>query len=465
VTWPVLVFWCVLLWGVFGSWQVLIYLFFASAAFGSLAVVPVEAAGGVNLLPQAVCAGVIVLRALLNPQMLRWALAAMLDLRSLGLLMLFLVVSVLVTMFAPRIFAGTVDVVSISGVSAGPQPLAPGSYNFTQALYLCLSVGVVVMFSVLSEHFDFEAVMRRAFLLGGVVLSLSALVAMAADAAGASYLLDPFRTVSYNLFTDVESLGTRRLVGLMPEASSFGGLSLLYATGLAFLYPAYSGRSRGLAAITASALLVMSALSTSSTAYVGLGVCAGLLALNWLRRLRSPSVRWRSSLATGFIGLTVVATVVLGIILFQPSLSDHVHDMVDLMLFQKSTSESYIERMNWNQTAVDGFLATSGFGVGLGSARASNWFVALLSNTGALGAALMLGFIVQIFARRAPAGNSSRAELLLALKATLLISLVLSALAGTSADFGVGVAALYGLINGFGHDPAPERRATLVAGY
>ncbi|WP_216073106.1 hypothetical protein, partial [Acinetobacter nosocomialis] len=91
---------------------------------------------------------------------------------------------------------------------------------------------------------------------------------------------------------------------------------------------------------------------------------------------------------------------------------------------------------------------TLGLGVGLGSARASNWFIALLSNTGAIGAALMLGFVAQTFMRKPPPGDPLRTEFAWALKAVLLLALVMGALAGTSADFGVGIAAVYGMLNG-----------------
>lgn len=448
MTWPVGLFWLLLAWGLVSRQSVLIYLFFASAPFGTLAVIPVDMVGGINLLPQSVCASAIILRLILDPAARAKALEAMADIRRLGLLSLFLIVSILITAFMPRLFAGTVDVVSMAGVALGPQPLAPGTYNLTQAAYLGLSVLTVAAFSVVIADTTTMATAGRALLLGGASLAVTGLVAMVADAAGASAVLEPFRTVTYVLLTEDEALGARRLAGLMSEASAFGALCVLYGAAAALLYPCFAGARRRWAAAIALTLFVMAALSTSSTAFVGLAVGGGLLAANWLRRLMSRASPNPTSGQIEFIVATALLIAVLAMLLFDARLFDYAGDMIDLMLFQKVSSDSYIERMRWNDTAMDGFWTTMGLGVGLGSARASNWFVALISNTGVIGAALMLGFLAQSLFRRASSGDPACAEFMWALKGVLLLGLVMAALAGTSADFGVGNAAVYGMLAG-----------------
>jgi hypothetical protein len=234
----------------------------------------------------------------------------------------------------------------------------------------------------------------------------------------------------------------------MPEASVFGALSVLQGAAIAMIYPCCAGRLRWLAAGTAVCLFVMAALSTASTAYLGLTVAALLLAVNWFRRTIAVHVPRRSGMRVEFVALAALGTVALGLLLAAPAVFDYAGEMLDLMLFQKMTSESYVERMRWNETAMDGFLATSGLGVGLGSARASNWFVAVLSNTGVAGAALMAAFLIQTLTRRTPLDSPQRAEILIALKFVALLGLALAALVGTSADPGVGAAAIYGTIAG-----------------
>lgn len=451
MTWPVGIFWLLLAWGLLSRRPVLIYLFFSAAPFGTLAVVPVELVGGVNLLPQAVCASAIILRLMLDRPARLDAVQAMADMRRLGLLSLFLIVSMLVTAFMPRLFAGTVDVVSMAGVAEGPQPLASGTSNLTQIAYLCLSVLTVAAFAAAAADRAMMATLGRAVLVGGATVAATGLAAMAADAGGAGALLEPFRTVTYVLLTEDEALGARRLAGLMPEASAFGALCVLYGAMAALFYPCFDGALRRFAAAIALTLFVMAALSTSSTAFVGLAVGGGLLAANWLRRLLSPASPHPTGGQIEFVVALSLVIAALAMLLFETRLFDYAGDMIDLMLFQKVSSDSYIERMRWNDTAMDGFWATLGLGVGLGSARASNWFVALLSNTGAIGAALMLGFVAQTFLRKPPSGDPLRAEFIWALKGVLLLSLVMGALAGTSADFGVGTGAVYGMLTGLGH--------------
>lgn len=448
MTWPVGIFWLLLAWGLVSRRPVLIFLFFAAAPFGALAVVPVDLVGGINLLPQAVCACAVVLRLVLDPGARAQALQAMADVKRLGLLSLFLIVSLLVTAFMPRLFAGTVDVVSMAGVAEGPQPLAPGTYNLTQAAYLGLSVLTVAAFTVAAADRSMMATVGRAILVGGATLAATGLATMAADAGGMGPLLEPFRTVSYVLLTEDEALGVRRLAGLMPEASSFGALCVLYGAASGLLYPCFEGAMRRFAAAVALTLFVMAALSTSSTAFVGLAVGGGLLAANWLRRLLSPSSLHPTGGQIEFVVAAALLIAALALLLLDTRVFDQAGDMIDLMLFQKVSSESYVERMRWNDTAMDGFWATAGLGVGLGSARASNWFVALLSNTGVIGAALMLAFVVQSFIRKPPSADPWRAEFVWALKGVLLLGLVMGALAGTSADFGVGTGAVYGMLAG-----------------
>jgi hypothetical protein len=128
-----------------------------------------------------------------------------------------------------------------------------------------------------------------------------------------------------------------------------------------------------------------------------------------------------------------------------PGLLDPVFERVDAVVFQKSESESYAERRMWNQMGMDAFFATDGLGVGLGSARSSNWFVAILSNTGVIGGALLASFIARVFLQRGPS-EPRAAELVAALKLSLLPGFVMAGLTGLSPDFGVANGATFGLI-------------------
>jgi hypothetical protein len=196
----------------------------------------------------------------------------------------------------------------------------------------------------------------------------------------------------------------------------------------------------------------MAVLSTSSTAYVGLGVFGVVYALNWLRRLLSPSVLARNGLKWEAVAAIAAFLVFLFVLALTPRLLDPVFDTVNELVFQKSQSNSYIERNMWTKVGMDAFFATNGLGVGLGSARTSNWYVAILSNTGIIGGTLLALFIVRLFLRRGPP-EPGAAEFVAGLKFSLLPGFVMAALAGTTPDIGVGMGATFGLITSLASAP------------
>ena len=83
------------------------------------------------------------------------------------------------------------------------------------------------------------------------------------------------------------------------------------------------------------------------------------------------------------------------VVALTPAAADALQSFVDVTLLQKSTSQSGIERQQWNLTAVQNFLDTRGLGGGLGSIRASSFPLAVLSNTGIVGAVCLGLFLLR----------------------------------------------------------------------
>ncbi|MCJ2121690.1 hypothetical protein [Methylobacterium sp. J-077] len=432
-------------------------MFFAAAAFGSLAIVPVEMVGGVNLLPQPVLAAAILARLLATPSALARSVELLTNPRRLGILALFLGTSVLTTAIMPVLFRDRVNVITMSAAQEGASPLRPGTYNLTQTAYLTLSVGAVLIFSLLAEQPRLLPMLRNAVLAGAVTVALSGLLSLVVNTIGVPEALDAFRTVSYTLLTSDEVIGVKRLVGLMPEASAFGALCVLYGATIAFCLPGWSGTTRFVAGATTLTLLILAALSTSSTAYVGLGLCFALFFLNALRRLFSARSRRRGIKLPEIMGAFAISAGLAALLLFVPQAIDGVREMINVVLFQKVGSASYLERMMWNETALRAFWETQGFGVGIGSARASNWFVALFSNAGLIGGGLMMLFVAQTLMRALP--RDMTAETVLGFKASIVVACGLAGVSGTSPDFGVGVGAIYGIITGLCLQRARGRNA------
>ena len=177
--------------------------------------------------------------------------------------------------------------------------------------------------------------MVKAQVLGGAILILTGLVDMF---AGASPLVEPFRTAAYALITGADLGGAKRVVGLMPEASAFGSACIVAAMPLYYFRPILGSgwvKSFALPAVLAG-LMVMAALSTSSTAYVGLAVFGVIAAANWIRRavseagaLKRPDMIIDALIAVGGL-LSLLAVFALN-----PAVLDPLFNMLDAVVFQK----------------------------------------------------------------------------------------------------------------------------------
>lgn len=447
MTWPAFVLWAmiavaVLMRGPLG----LFYLFFATGVIGTLVMVPGNVVGGLNLLPQSFCALLFLAKLLLRRGAAGRALLIAINLRDLGFLSLFLVWSLFTGYAMPRFFAGYVNVIPINALLPDPQPLFPTSANLTQSAYMVLSTGLIYFCAVIARNSEFQRHFLRANLIAGVMLIFTGLLDLATQG---TELLAPFRNANYALLTDVEILGSKRVVGLMPEASSYGSACVAILSVLLFLRPNFEAKLRRVAVpATIFGLIAMTVLSTSSTGYVGLGVLGGTYLASLFWRLQSRNPVNRRGIFSEFGILAVAAMSVLIVVLTHASLLDPLTDLVNVLVFQKTESASYIERSGWTQYAWQAFLATDGWGVGLGSVRASNWYYSILSNTGFIGATLLGIFILQTFLRRPASNDSSQASLSTGLKFSMVPNLVMAGLSGTTPDIGAQNGVTYGIITG-----------------
>lgn len=460
MTWPAIVFWLLIVIGVFTRGPLLLYLFFAAGSFGSLQMVPGEGVGGANLLPQSVIAAFLILKIVLKNGQIARAIEAALDPGRLALLFLFLAYGFLSAYTMPRLFMHSVEVIPISVQLPWAVLLEPSAANITQPAYMALSIGMALAFTLEAERSEFRWHYLVGSLIGGVVAIGTGFGDMVLSSVGLADLLEPFRNATYGLMLDIEIVGgRRRVVGLMPEASAYGALCIGAAANIAFLRPCYSDRLRRLVApAVILGLVVFGLLSTSSTAYVGIAFFGLILGANWLRRSLDRQALARDELKWELYAALAAAFLLIIVVTLFPTLLDPVYELLDSIIFKKAESDSYIERSMWTRVGMEAFFATHGLGVGLGSDRTSNWFVAILSNTGVIGAGLLGAFIVRLYLLRSPKDPYS-AEYLAGLRFSLLPGFVMSALAGTTPDIGVGVGATFGMIVGLA---TAKREPTLV---
>ena len=379
----------------------------------------------------------------------------------LVLLMAWCIVSAL---FMPRLFAGETQVFSISrsanddGIAVNP--LYPGTGNLTQLfrmlLGICLFACMATLMRLRPEPGRVVAAMALAT---GLNVALGWLDVVSA-AAGLPQLLDPIRTANYAILSDHYFLGTKRMIGGFPEASSFG----FYSLGLFGFWLAYwvQGPRTRLAPWMLALSGIVLLRSTSSSAYAA----AVAFLITWglwmtLAHLRAEAARR---------GLRIFATILFAgwcallLIFAAYQFADPVTDFLDRALFNKLESQSGVERMTWNAQAWQNFLDTAGMGAGLGSVRASNWLIAALGSIGWVGTALFLAFLgttARVPAPDTPAGTRATIG---GLKAGCLAMLLSALLTHATPDLGLFFFALAGLAAGLSRgavleSPAPAGRA------
>ncbi len=448
MSWPAILLWTLIGPIALSSGPAALYAISVGGAFMSLQMLPGEGSG-LNLLPQIVFAAVLIGKvALARGNLLRAAEAAV-DPAQLGLFTAFVIYSILTALLLPRAFAGIVEVIPIAGADlTGASLLAPRSGNLTQTAYMLVSYLTAVAFAVIGSRRDVRRHYLLALLVGGAALIITGVVDLVCNRAGLSALLDPFRTASYTLLTDVEAAGTKRVVGFTPEASAFGGLCVSAASAILFLRPLYrEGVPRLAATAVLLGLLTMGVLSTSATAYVGCGVLACVYLFDLTRRFLDRRAFGRDILGWEITLLAVVALVAFAVAVLVPERLAPLVDLFDKVILQKSASYSYYQRSMWTQIGWQAFLDTGGLGAGLGSLRTSSWVISILGSTGIFGGLLLLGFFLQKLLQRTSRLSREDAAFASALKLSLLPYLAMNQFGGMIPDISVAAAISLGFLS------------------
>lgn len=412
------------------------FAFFASLACGSTAIVTLTALGGSTLLLYVPLAGLLIATSVFRRTFwrdlgrvfqLHWTPTAVL------LLLLYAVASAFIL---PRLFAGETTVFVPLAGKISETALRPVSGNINQAAYF--TIGVMGFFAVASQlardgRFDMLRTGFYAFASFHVALGL---IDLAGKSSGAGDLLAPFRTAGYSMLIEVQIEGFWRITGGYPEASTFGGASLIV---LAFTFSYWRATGERSALVLSVLTLVLLLLCTSTTGYAGLAVVLLLLSMSWFWQLIIGRLNV-TDLATILAGAGALV-LVLGLLVFSETLLRPVQRLIEETLINKSTSASADERFYWNAKSWLAFLNTYGLGIGLGSSRASSSVIAILSQLGAIGAFLILLLVVDM-ARPIPrpSGDPQAQELWAicdSLRTTGVVTIVPSAIAGGGADPGI----------------------------
>lgn len=451
-------FWLFMVVAIWLPVPIIVYALFISLSFGTLAVVPLEISGGITLLPITILSLIVIVRVVLQSDAPAIVDAA-LNWRHLGLLTAFLVYAVSLTIIAPRFFTGAPTMgLNIQQLA----PLAPSIGNVTQGLYLTNSCVMTLVLYLLMSKEHGRQICRKGLIIGGVTVVVTGIADMATFG---SAVLDPLRTASYSLLTNADVAGTRRVVGLHPEASAFGYVALSFGSLITLMRPAeaLSRRWRWLGAPVGWSCLLMAVLSTSSGALAGLLVLLAVIVFDTIVLLfRGQAGAEAGRLGQNLGALTILAVAAGLIITLLPGVGAHLAEVFDAAVVHKTSTSSFEERQYWNTVSLNGLKATGGFGLGVGSTRASSWFVALASGTGVIGSVLLALFLLNTLLQ--PIGQVALADRLLldGAKRTLLVSMLPFAGTTTSVDFGLLIAFVLAVMTAI-PAAATQTRVTLPA--
>ena len=441
MTWPAVLFWLMFVAGVFSSGPASLYLLYTSIGFGTLQMAPIDA----NILPQVVASVFLVAKVASRKGNIARLIGSAINIEQAGIFTLFLVYAIISAFALPRLFSGLIEVVPIAGDVSGTELIHPASGNITQLGYLIVSYAVCLSFSILDQRAFYERFLV-ACLIAGIVLIATGIVDYVSYYGGEG-LLSAFRTTSYSLLTDVESVGTKRIVGLQAEASTYGGACVSTAALLLFLRPCFAGLlCRHLVLPTTILLMGLAVMSTSSTAYLGLAASMALYGADLFIAALPILTRTRRRIFWEAFFFVAVAFAVATAIVFIPSLNTTVQQVISTTILDKQTSQSYMQRSMWTRVGWEAFVSSGVAGVGYGSIRTSNWFVSILSSTGLFGGTVMALFLIALLVRKPRSDLVFVHQAVKALRLCLLVTNLMYFFAGTIPDIGVWVASLYGAL-------------------
>ncbi len=436
----------------------LLNLAFVLLAFGSFSVVP----GGTTVLASSVAFLLLMVKVFLRPGAGHDAARAM-RFSAMGLLVVFMVLAVVWAMIVPRVSGSNIFVYPMAvGVTSFPARLQPTSANLNQSVYQIISCAVALGFYVMARGARFSETFLRGGLWAAGAVIVTGLADMIGPHIGLTKVLDLFRTASYTFLNGVEVMGVTRVVGLMPEASTFGALSVSIGALLLFCREAYSPGLKPWALGLGIACLAFAALSTSSAAMICLAVTFAVLCADLGSRLVLERFADKRAALNAILVLAgLVLVLVLYLAVFQTQ-RDFIVRIVDSAVFKKTESSSYIERSAWSHQAWQAFLASGGIGVGVGSVRTSNFFVNIIASTGVFGASLFALFLLRVAAARVSAAQPQPSELVRGAKQALIIIFTGLFFVGTVPDYGLLVAALFGAIIGVSQAERARARANAL---
>jgi len=409
----------------------------ASLAFGSTAVVILPALGGSSPIICVVFLGALLATVALRPNAIHDLKTVFVRQPIAWVVVVLILYTIAGAILLPRIFAGetTTFVPMRDEGRIAEVPLVPVTGNITQLFNFVFAALSFFAFSLLMLRRRTIAAIRLGFLTWATLHVSMGFLDLMGKLGGLGDVLAPIRTASYSMHTDVDVAGFSRIAGGYAEASSFGAASVAL---LAFTFTYWRAKRDTFALVLSLSLLSLLVLSTSSTAYVaggllGMGLFASLTVAALRNRLR------KQDLVLIVAGLAALVVFV-GVVIYNENAFDPYWRLLDTMVFNKVSSSSAHERAYWNWRSLQSVQDTAGLGIGIGSSRASSWIIAVASQLGVFGTALVMILFVEILRggslQQAVELDPETRITALSLRAAALAVLITSSISGGGANPG-----------------------------
>jgi hypothetical protein len=376
-----------------------VYVFVISTLFGAAAAVLLTVFAA-NIQPAHLLLGVLVACLMTRSDSWQYVFDCLKFPRAGFWLLLTVLYGIMSAVLLPRLFAGLTYVytIRVEARAGNLLPLGPSSGNVTQTVYFIADFVCFVVISAYASTNDRIRTIAYAALTCAALNLVFALLDLITFWTNSVDMLAFVRNASYRMLNESEVAGLKRIVGSFSEASSFASFTLGFFafTGRLWLLGVFPRLTFALTAGSLGAL----AFATSSTGYVGLSIIAAMLYLDRLGLLLVGPVNAQT---LGFICALPLLISIFAILL---ALNDaqwiYVHDLLDNLIFEKLSSDSGVERTQWNRQGLTNLLETFGFGAGIGSLRASSFPIAVLASIGIIGGITYSAFLLSVllFSRR-----------------------------------------------------------------
>ncbi|MBT0668690.1 hypothetical protein HT136_09955 [Novosphingobium profundi] len=377
-----------------GGMMEMLLLVMGCSLLGGSAAAQMPALGGSSI-PPAQFALLFAMARMTLPNSQRWAQARE-AVRANGFLGIYALYGLLAAALAPSFFRGEIEVTAMRNPTPthtlfDTVPLAPSPQNITVAVYMLGSfcAGLVTHIALREEGAG------RRFVTMGVTIAWIhvALGVLAAALRGTPFdeVIDFIRNANYNM-THQTFEGFVRITGVFAEPAAyvgfgFGWFVFLLECWLRDVLP----RRTGPAALALGLVLFF---STSSTAYLGLGVYGVILALRILFLPQYLEARKGMALAGAGLALLVAVS---ALIFLMPSFLELMLSILRQATIEKQASMSGMQRAFWAKIGIDAFFSSYGIGIGPGSFRSSSFFTAMLGCTGLVGSIALLAHLLRSF--------------------------------------------------------------------